>query len=384
MISLAPQTHCRPPLCWELVVCFGDECMSWSLATDRVAAAGGSWRAALLESIVRANATLKGDKVRNCLQCNATALARSAEYPGEVWNLAGGVDRFQDLPLKRAANLFRHGRRLGRNSRDRMMDMSDAQPLLQSQTIHYHNFRVYPPKHRLPVILPCSSSRGEDAAVLHSFFTDFETREPLRGGTFLEIGGVNGLTESNTWIFESCMGWEGVLVEGHHRFFSSLRRHRPRSLNLRMAACPSFSGWVNYTASRDTTAGVLTTSGATEKTDVTRRRHMLVECGNLGQRLERLGVHRLDFASIDVEGSELMVVKSLERPGLSLGVVLVEVRNDGQRPGILQHLLGRGMRYVGQIYARGTMINKVVDDCFVNVTHMRTFFPRSWALRGGA
>ena len=79
-----------------------------------------------------------------------------------------------------------------------------------------------------------------------------------------------------------------------------------------------------------------------------------------------------------------MVVKSLERPGLSLGVVLVEVRNDGQRPGILQHLLGRGMRYVGQIYARGTMINKVVDDCFVNVTHMRTFFPRSWALRGGA
>ena len=383
MISLASRTDCRPPRCWELMVCFGDECMSWSLAADRVAAVGG-WRPALHESTARANATLKGDRVRNCLQCNATALARSPEYPDEVWNLAGGVDRFQDLPLRRAASMFQSGRRLGLIAAKKMMDMSDALPLLPAQTLNYHQFRTYPPKHKLPVVLPCSSSRGEDAAVLHSFFTDFETREPLRDGTFLEIGGVNGLTESNTWIFESCMGWEGILVEGHHRFFSSLRRHRPRSLNLRMAACPSFSGWVNYTASRDTTAGVLTTSGATFESDVTRRRSMQVECGNLGQRLERLGVHRLDFASIDVEGSELMVVKSLERPGLSLGVVLVEVRNDGQRPGILQHLLGRGMRYVGQIYARGTMINKVVDDCFVNVTHMRTFFPRSWALRGGA
>ena len=261
------------------------------------------------------------------------------------------------------------------------MDMSDAPPLLPRQTLSIKDFRRYPAKHRLPVTFPCSSSRGEDAAVLHSFFTDHETGAPLRDGTFLEIGGVNGLTESNTWIFEVCMGWQGVLVEGHPRFFSSLRRHRPRSLNLRMAACPQLSGWVNYTASRDTTAGVLTTSGATVSNPLLRR-HMAVECANLGGRLAQLGVQRIDFASIDVEGSELMVTKSLEVPGLSLGVVLVEVRNDGQRPGLISHLLGRGMRYVGRIEARGTYINKVVDDVYVNVSHMRRFFPTSHALRG--
>ena len=90
---------------------------------------------------------------------------------------------------------------------------------------------------------------------------------------------------------------------------------------------------------------------------------------------------RLDFLVIDVEGSELMVTRSLQVPGLSLGVLLVEVRNDGQRPGLLEHLLGRGMRYVGKLEARPTYLNKVVDDCYVNVSHMHTYMPRSRLLR---
>ena len=262
--------------------------------------------------------------------------------------------------------------------------MSDALPMLPTQTLYVtHNFRKYRPKHQQVVNFPCSSSRGEDSAVLHTFFTDWETRLPLRGGTYLEIGGVNGLAESNTWIFEVCLGWQGVLVEGHPRFFKTLRKHRPQGLNLRMAACPGYNGWVNYTASRDTTAGVVTASGATaNRSRIIARPSITVGCGNLGLRLQQMGVNRLDFASIDVEGSETMVLKSLNMPDLSLGVVLIEVRNDGQRANLMRHMLGRGMRYVGQIYARGTSLNKVVDDCFVNISHMRRFFPRSHALRG--
>ena len=68
---------------------------------------------------------------------------------------------------------------------------------------------------------------------------------------------------------------------------------------------------------------------------------------------------------------------------LSLGVLLIEVRAGGQRLGLLRRLLNHGdMRYVGQITARGTSINKVIDDCYVNLTHMRRFFPSSFALSG--
>jgi FkbM family methyltransferase len=378
-----PSAGCQPPHCWDTLACLGEQCMTWSTARTRIAAVSGGWRQALLDVTLQVEAKLKGDSGRNCVVCNAAALARNPAYPREVWNVSGGVDHFADLPLSAKSLLEKSkvGRRLGRLGRERMFNMSDAPALLPEQTLYFNLFRRYPPKHKQPVTFPCSSARGEDAAVLHSFFTDWETGEPLRDGTFLEIGGVNGLTESNTWIFEVCMGWQGVLVEAHPRFFMSLRRNRPRSLNLRMAACPEASGWVNYTASRDTTAGVLTTSGATIK-DPKLRKYMRVECGNLGGRLRDLGVTRLDFASIDVEGSELMVTKSLlETPGLSIGVLLVEVRSDGQRLGLVEQLLGHGMRYVGKFAARGTYINKVVDDAYVNMSHMRTYYPRSSALR---
>ena len=46
--------------------------------------------------------------------------------------------------------------------------------------------------------------------MLRSFFTDARSGEPLRGGTFLEIGGVDGLVESNTYVLETCFGWRGV------------------------------------------------------------------------------------------------------------------------------------------------------------------------------
>ena len=56
-------------------------------------------------------------------------------------------------------------------------------------------------------------------------------------------------------------------------------------------------------------------------------------------------------------------------------------RSDGQRLGLVEQLLGHGMRYVGKFAARGTYINKVVDDAYVNMSHMRTYYPRSSALR---
>ena len=78
----------------------------------------------------------------------------------------------------------------------------------------------------------------------------------------------------------------------------------------------------------------------------------------------------------------MAVVESLAAVAgrLSLGVVLVEVRRDGQRGPILRALLRLGLAYVGQLRARGSEANGIVDDCFVNVTHLSIHFPHSRVL----
>ena len=340
-------------------VCYGTECSPLDGAVEAI----GGWRAAL------PTVPLKGDVRRNCVSCDLESMSRAPDHPHEVWVVAGGVESIERLPRMNALwFVANHSHKQGW-----------VPPLIPTQLVNTSTgWRKYPAKHRLPVDLPCSSARGEDAAVLRTFFTHRTTGRPLRGGTFLEIGGANGLEQSNSWIFEACLGWKGVLVEAHPRFFTQLTRHRPASLNLQFAACKT-GGWANFSAQRWTGARVITDQDATT-TKGTAVQTVSVQCGELGRHLEQLGVHQLDFLSVDVEGAELTVLQSLNFASMSVGVVLVEVRGDGVRGGVLMHLLRNKLRYVGQFTGRGTAINAIIDDVYVNLTHMARFFPESNAL----
>ena len=61
------------------------------------------------------------------------------------------------------------------------------------------------------------------------------------------------------------------------------------------------------------------------------------------------------------------VIESLDWASLSVGVLVVEARGDGNRRSVIDSLLRRGFLYVGQLYARPTVLNFIVDDIFINV-----------------
>ena len=104
-----------------------------------------------------------------------------------------------------------------------------------------------------------------------------------------------------------------------------------------------------------------------------------VQCGPLGDYLAMLSVHRLDFFSLDVEGAELVAIQGLGLASgrLSIGVLMVEVRGDGVRPRVLEALLALGFTYVGQVHGRPSSANEIIDDMYVNETHLREHFPES-------
>ena len=229
-------------------------------------------------------------------------------------------------------------------------------------------------------MVPTKHARGEDSVVLKSFFTD-ASGAPLRNGLFLEMGAYDGKVESSTWFMERCLRWRGVLAEGQPTSFANLLLHRPSSLNLRFAACErgaQAGGTANFT-NRVSTMARVEPRNISQHIDPTRS-PVAVECGSLGAILATLGVSRLDFVSVDVEGAESVVLHTLNFGTLSVGVLMVEVRGDGQRAGLLKTLLGRGFAYVGQIAGRPTKHNSVFDDVYVNATHLRTFMPLSRAL----
>lgn len=174
----------------EPLVCIGARrCLGLSLQVALLATTQSSWRDALApNNLTHVSSWKFGTPEAFCDQPNVRiAMSRSALFPNETWDMRHAVQRIQQL--QGDLWFFANG--------------SSAPPtwpgwvpsLLPTGLDVRTGWRTGPHGR---VYLPGSTSRGEDAAVLRSFFSDFESGEPLRDGTFLEIGGFDGFTESNT------------------------------------------------------------------------------------------------------------------------------------------------------------------------------------------
>ena len=114
------------------------------------------------------------------------------------------------------------------------------------------------------------------------------TRPLLRGGTFLEIGANNGFA-SNTRYLEECLGWHGLLIEGHPRNFAALEKTRPRALKLASAVCAQH-GLANFSRRPGPSSGLLSEMSASHRV---RFRHSRGANGTLQVRLQGAGwMHR--------------------------------------------------------------------------------------------
>ena len=145
-------------------------------------------------------------------------------------------------------------------------------------------------------------------------------RSSRRRPSFLELGAYNGVANSNTLMLEKCHGWRGVLIEGNPTSFAALQRSgRNASMVWSAVSSTCSAGVANFTTRSTELAGIR------EVTEPNLRKyHHLravarpdsfgtVPCATLRELLsaQPLAATGLDFFSLDVEGSEDLVLASL-------------------------------------------------------------------------
>ena len=93
-----------------------------------------------------------------------------------------------------------------------------------------------------PAAVPASvrKSQSQEDEHLLSFFGGF------CGGTYVELGALNGITFSNTYAFNKALGWKGVLIELSPTTFARLRANRPDELAVVNSAVCKEEGMVHY------------------------------------------------------------------------------------------------------------------------------------------
>lgn len=190
------------------------------------------------------------------------------------------------------------------------------------------SLRSYIPGERLMVPLP----------LIDRYWLDDERRK-VRPGVFIEIGGNDGVTQSNTRILESNFGWSGVMIEANRDYCRQIRHRRREETRVFCPMAVSYGYAVKYL---DFSGGSGVRGGladgrrlAQRLDDGTKPERLIqrklpnrtltanvgksgtkgfsrVEVQPMGALVQQAGIERVDFFSIDVEGAELGILETMD------------------------------------------------------------------------
>lgn len=166
-------------------------------------------------------------------------------------------------------------------------------------------------------------------------------------GWFVELGGSNGVTSSNTYVLEKKYGWKGICIEANKRFYKHLIKNRN---------CKT----VRAVVSDDRTEVFFNNDGATGHIDTKGEKMVSAPLAQILKENDAPKV--IDYLSLDVEGYEEQVlhdfpfdqfrfrVMTIERPSDRLHNKLIEEGYD------LHSVLKPGGNWLDNIYVDPQLI----------------------------
>lgn len=186
------------------------------------------------------------------------------------------------------------------------------------------------------------SQLGQDS------FVD-ELLNKKENGFFIEIGANNGKSHSNTLFFEEKRNWSGICVEPLADKFQELNEFR-KSINLNICIS-DFDGDTEFTHIKGYANELSGISDDYHPSHIDRINHEVESHGGsvdkimtpvrkLQTILDEYGITEVDYCSIDTEGSELKIIKSIDFSRTNIKIFGVE--NNYGDSDIYHYLISKG------------------------------------------
>jgi len=168
-------------------------------------------------------------------------------------------------------------------------------------------------------------------------------------GFFVDIGAFDGVRCSNSVVFEEGYSWSGICVEPNPETFQELVKWRPHTRNFNIGMgnengslefwkCGSLSGFEKYCSSEHKQRIINEVGG---KDDV---QIILVPIRNTTEFLQEQNVTYIDYLSIDAEGGDLEIIKSIDFNQFDIKLISIEADHSFEE--IKNILQQNGFKYV--------------------------------------
>ena len=180
----------------------------------------------------------------------------------------------------------------------------------------------------------------------------------LCGGTYLELGGLDGKRYSNTYVFNKALGWKGVLIELRRDLFAQMVTNRPDEIALINAGVCDKPQTVHAFYSPARAVGGIHefaspslreywSAGIELKNDP---RVEAIQCDTLDNLLllNSPEARYFDFLTIDLVGAELAALRSIDYDRTRFGIILVatEDYNELKNMAMRQLLVKKGYSFI--------------------------------------
>jgi FkbM family methyltransferase len=192
------------------------------------------------------------------------------------------------------------------------------------------------------------SQEGQDRFVYENFF-----KNRTVPGIFVDVGAYDGVTFSNTLFFERYLGWRGVCVEPLPTAFEKLKAVRSAvCLNCAISDRAGTAAFLDIDMPRGFEKMF---SGLKANFDERHRRvinkskgriarEIQVDVRRLSDILSENSVSRIDYLTIDTEGSEWRILRDFDLSAYGISVISVENPYDNEK--LRKHIKGQGFRLV--------------------------------------
>ena len=158
----------------------------------------------------------------------------------------------------------------------------------------------------------------------------------FENGFYIEMGAHDGLINSNSYYFEKNLNWKGILIEPSN-FFDSLKKNRSKKNLFYKTICVPFNFNENiifedigpYSKVRELVSPKYLKwhdYKSKEVEDIYQKKISSPNTNNLNEILKKSKAPKLiDFFSLDVEGSELNVLKGINFREFNFRYLLIEI-----------------------------------------------------------
>jgi len=164
-------------------------------------------------------------------------------------------------------------------------------------------------------------------------YLDENVFKKKENGFFLDIGAHDGISLNNTYFFEKYRNWNGICIEPIPEVFERLDKNRSC---IKIKGCIAEKNGRSIFLKIEGYSEML--SGLVDDYDLRhlyrieaeiqqyggKKQEIEVECFNVNDMLAENNISFIDYCSLDVEGAEFSILKSIDFKNIIIDVFTIE------------------------------------------------------------